>query len=211
MTSAPNAACVPNWPGPRAAVGSTAAAAACPPRASSSRGGRDQCGQWLSCYRLTHWNALRAFFRPGFLRSTMRESRVSRPACARGSSFGRADGLAGQHTTRRAPCVQHPALAAGSRSTEQRARAQAPAQSRSWRTRGLERGAQGGVPGLQRARDAVPRRLALPRLPAAAHAHHDVPAAQRARGCGGEAGWEEGAGQEEGAGRAGSSGQNHAT
>lgn len=30
-------------------------------------------------YRFTHWNALRAFFRPGFLRSTMRESRASRP------------------------------------------------------------------------------------------------------------------------------------
>lgn len=61
----------PSQPGPRAALGCTAAATAA--RAPGQAGVRHG-------YRLTHWNALRAFFRPGFLRSTMRESRVSRPA-----------------------------------------------------------------------------------------------------------------------------------
>ena len=34
----------------------------------------------LDSYRFTHWNAFRAFFRPGFLRSTTLASRVNKPA-----------------------------------------------------------------------------------------------------------------------------------
>ena len=34
----------------------------------------------LNSYRFTHWNAFRAFFRPGFLRSTTLASRVNKPA-----------------------------------------------------------------------------------------------------------------------------------